>query len=75
MEQEDTAISKTQIGLGAELWSMIHMIRVSKEPDFDPTRPPELSDAELEELTGIDVDARFAIIARIQHRLKDSVIH
>ncbi len=74
MEQEDTAISKMQIGLGAELWATVHIFRNSKDPEFDPNHPPKLSKKDVEELLGLDADAQGKIARRVGKRLTANVI-
>lgn len=74
MESEDTAISKRQIGIGAEMWATVHILRNSAEPDFDPVHPPELTPEEVTELTGISRKVQGAMLHKLKQRLSPSMI-
>lgn len=66
MEQEDTAISPRQIGLGVDLWSTVHIIRNHNEGGFDGC---EYDPEEIEEMLGIDIRAQNKILERLRKRL------
>jgi len=66
MEQEDTATSSVQIGLGVELWSTVHIFRNAQDVDsMHRSYHPE----EIEEMVGIDVRAQNKILERLRNRL------
>lgn len=62
MEPQDTAVSSTQIGLGVDLWSTVHMFRESNDPLFDPLEPHVIPKDEIEEILGISEENQKRIV-------------
>jgi hypothetical protein len=74
MEPQNTAISSTQIGIGADMWATVHILRNAADPEYDPMFPPELTAEEVEEILGIDARAQNKIIERFRKRLTQNMI-